>query len=191
MVTGWLQRRFIPEDSVVLDLGAGYCTFINQVKAAEKHAVDVAEVVKEHAASDVATHLVPCHNMEGVPSDHFDVVFESFLFEHLTREELADTLAEILRVLRPGGRLIAAQPNFYYAYRQYFDDYTHRLVFTHRSMADCLAAAGFEIELVIPKFLPFSLRSSLPTARWLVKLYLASPFKPLSGNMLIVCRKPG
>jgi SAM-dependent methyltransferase len=189
VVVPWLQR-FIPPNAAVLDVGAGYCTFINQVRAAERHAVDVAPLVTEHAAPGVIAHVAPSYHMQGVPSAHFDVVFESFLFEHLTREELADTLAEILRVLKPGGRLLAAQPNFYYAYRRYFDDYTHRLVFTHTSLADRLVAAGFELERVFPRFLPFSLRSALPTFRPLVWLYLHSPLKPCAGNMLIVCRKP-
>ena len=45
------------------------------------------------------------------PSDWFDVVFCSEVFEHLTVEELAKALVEVSRVLRPGGRLMGTVPH--------------------------------------------------------------------------------
>ena len=51
-------------------------------------------------------------------------------------------------MLRPGGRLLVIQPNFRYAFREYFDDYTHRSMFTDVSLPNLLRAQGFEIERV-------------------------------------------
>jgi SAM-dependent methyltransferase len=44
-------------------------------------------------------------------SDHqFEVVVMSEVIEHLTEDELRTTLSEVLRVLKPGGRLIGTVP---------------------------------------------------------------------------------
>ena len=80
------------------------------------------------------------------------------------------------------------QPNFRYAFREYFDDYTHVQVFTDRGMVDLLAAHGFTAERVIPRFLPFSLKSRRPTWPWLLRLYLRLPWRPFAGQMYIVTK---
>ena len=54
----------------------------------------------------------------------------------------ARLIAEVFARLRTHGRFIVIQPNFRLAYRHYFDDYTHQLVFSHLSLADLLDAAG-------------------------------------------------
>jgi len=86
--------------------------------------------------------------------------------------------------------LLVIQPNFRYAYRQYFDDYTHRSVFTHVSLPNLLRAHGFAIDAVEPRFLPYSMREvGVPIPAWLVRAYLGSPLKPRAGQMLVVARK--
>ena len=49
--------RWIPPDARVLDLGAGYCSFVNAVDAAEKHALDAHPGFVEFAAPGVRTHV--------------------------------------------------------------------------------------------------------------------------------------
>ena len=74
-------------------------------------------------------------------------MFASNLLEHLARPPSSSARSrEVRRVLRPDGRFVLMQPNFRYCVREYFDDYTHRTVFTHVSLADLLRAHGFEIE---------------------------------------------
>lgn len=181
-------ERFVPAEARVLDLGAGYCSFVNQVRAAEKHALDVHAGFAAFADPDVKTHVGSCTDLSSFPSRHFDVVFASNLLEHLAGEELDATFDEVRRVLRPGGRFIAVQPNFRYCAREYFDDYTHRTIFTHVSLADRMRAHGFDVERVEPRFLPLSFKSRLPAWPWLVRLYLASPWRPRAGQMLVVGR---
>ena len=95
-----------------------------------------------------------------------------------------------MRLLRRGGRLIVMQPNFRYAYRHYFDDYTHRSTFTHVSLANLLRSKGLRMLRVEPRFLPYSMRESrLPVKPWLVRAYLRSPIRPLAGQMLLVAEK--
>jgi predicted SAM-dependent methyltransferase len=67
-------------------------------------------------------------------SGQLDVVFTSNLLEHVSRAEVRKTLTEIRRVLKPGGRLLLIQPDYRYCAREYFDDYTHQMVFSHVSI---------------------------------------------------------
>jgi hypothetical protein len=59
-----------------------------------------------------------------------------------TPADFAATLAALRRKLSPGGTLNILQPNYRYAYREYFDDNTHVAVYSHISLADFLAANG-------------------------------------------------
>lgn len=44
-----------------------------------------------------------------------------------------------------------------------------------RALAEALAAAGFRVEKCIPRLLPYSTQSRLPSWPWLVRLYLRVP----------------
>lgn len=182
--------RYVPETARVLDLGAGYCSFINAVRAGERHALDANPGFIHFAEPGVHTHVGRCHALSAFPAAHFDVVFASNLLEHLAGNELEETLREVRRVLRPGGYFVLMQPNFRYCMREYFDDYTHQTVFTHVSLADLLRAHDFEVETVVPRFLPLSFKSRLPAWPWLVDLYLRSPWRPFAKQMLMVGRTP-
>jgi SAM-dependent methyltransferase len=188
-VSRYLQDREIPATATILELGAGYCHFINHIRGKARHALDLSPDVARQAAAGVVPHVGSCASLDMFVDGSVDVVFASNLFEHLTREELGRTLREIRRVLSNDGRLIVVQPNFRYCAREYFDDYTHLQVFTHVSLADRLRADGFTLRRVVPRFLPFSMKSRLPRSRFLVRLYLRSPFKPFGAQMLVVAGK--
>ncbi|MDH3514712.1 MAG: class I SAM-dependent methyltransferase [Gammaproteobacteria bacterium] len=189
-VCRYLQNRYIPENSRIVDLGAGYCNFINNVNGRERHAVDVFTELDRFAAEGVSTHIETCTELKFAHDDSFDVAFASNLFEHLTRQELTDTCRALKAKLCDGGKLILLQPNFKYCYRTYFDDYTHIQLFTHLGLADLIEVMGFGIYEVFPRFLPMNMKSTLrlglPRLDLLTRLYLHSPFKPLAGQMLIV-----
>lgn len=191
-VVRWLQMKYVPEDSRVLDLGAGYCNFINNIKAKSKHAVDVFSRFHEYAAKDVVTHVSTATEMPFFADDSFDVAFASNLVEHLSREDLILVLSELRRVLRKDGTLMLMQPNFKYCSTTYFDDYTHIQIFTDASLFDFLEAYGFEVIGNYPKFMPVNMKSTLrlnlPMLPMLVRAYMASPFKPFAGQMLLVSK---
>jgi SAM-dependent methyltransferase len=182
-------ERDIPRDASILELGGGYCHFINNIKAGQRHVVDLFPDLAANAAPGVTAHVRSCTNLDNFSADSFDAVFASNLFEHLNREELNQTLASARRVLRPQGRLLIIQPNFKYSYREYFDDYTHIQIFTDVSLRDLLVTAGYRPEKVIPRFLPFSLKSTGPKWPWLLRCYLALPWRPFAGQMYIVASK--
>jgi len=178
----------IPYDSVVLDLGAGYCHFINSIDVKEKHALDSVSNLKKYAKKDVVIHK-KCCTKTGLKSGCFDVVMASNLFEHLEKEELDKTILEVKRILKRRGKLMIIQPNYKYAKKDYFIDPTHKLVFTHNSMAGFLKKNGFRIIKVIPRFLPLTVKSRFPVIPFLIKLYLWLPFKPLGKQFLVVAEK--
>ena len=120
----------------------------------------------------------------------FDVAFASNVLEHFPPETTASIAGDIAAILKPGGRLIVIQPNFKYAWRTYFDDYTHRSVFTDVSLPALLRSTGLAIEHVEPKFMPYSMQGTRFRPRpWLVRAYLHSPIRPRAGQMLVVARK--
>ena len=189
VLAGYLQKRFMPANGTILDLGAGYGTFINNITAKEKYALDRGGILQKYAAPDVETLIQSCTDLKNLQDNYFDVVFASNLLEHLTPEETEKTLKETMRILKPSGKIILLQPNFTYAFKNYFDDFTHIQIFTHLGLRDLLTASGFTVRHVYPKFMPYSLRSKLPAHPLLVKLYLRSPWKPSAGQMLVVAEK--
>ncbi|MBI4817806.1 MAG: class I SAM-dependent methyltransferase [Deltaproteobacteria bacterium] len=191
-VAEFIQKHWIAKDARVLDLGAGYCDFINHIEAKERHALDIFQRLPEFAGPGVRAHIGSCVDMSRFGDASFDVIFASNLFEHLTHDQMLTTLDEARRVLRLDGRLILMQPNFKYCYRTYFDDYTHLQVFTHEGMYDLLEMAGLQIESIDPRFLPVNMKTTLklrlPALHTLVAMYLRSPIRPLAAQMLVVAR---
>ncbi len=188
VICDYLQR-YVPAGSRVVDLGAGYCSFINNIRAEERHAVDQFSGFTAYAEAGVLTHVADCRDLHIIPDEYFDVVFESNLLEHLEGDDLLSVVSEIKRITKPSGRFIAIQPNFRFCYRRYFDDYTHRKVFTDASLVDFLQSHGFRVDEVFARFLPATFKSRLPTSPWLVWLYLRMAYRPFAGQMLVVAHK--
>lgn len=183
--------RWVPRDAHVLEIGAGHCHWINAVRAARRVAVDAWPDVGRFAAPGVETRVMDAsHELRSFPAAQFDAVLASNVLEHFEPDTASSVIGDIHALLKPGGRLLIVQPNFRYAYRSYFDDYTHRSVFTDVSLPNLLRSRNFEIELVQPKFLPYSMRDVQGTVpAWLVRAYLASPVKPRAGQMLVVASR--
>ncbi|MBN1355106.1 class I SAM-dependent methyltransferase [bacterium] len=183
-------QRFVPNDARILELGAGYCSFINQIKASEKHALDISAITRKHAGTDVKVSIQNCTNLGSYRSNMFDAVFSSFLFEHLSREDLDRVMNQLRRIIRTGGVLITMLPNYKYISRHYFDDYTHLQVFSHISFTDYLSSRGFEPTEVQGRFIPYTFKSRLPKSAFLTRIYLHLPWRPFAGNMLVIARNP-
>jgi SAM-dependent methyltransferase len=188
-IADYIRRKEHTEEAVVLELGAGYCCFINNIECKEKYAIDLNPEAGKYAAKGVRFFLSSSENMVMLPDRSVDIVFASNFFEHLGREALMATFVEIRRVLKNSGRLILIQPNYKYCTKDYFDDYTHLSVFTHISMKDFLECQGFVVEKCFAKFLPFSMKSRFPKTQFLVRLYLKLPFKLFAKQMYLSARK--
>jgi hypothetical protein len=183
----YFRHRIRPSDSV-LDLGSGYGDFINNVVAARRVAIDLWPGFEAHLDHGIEAIVGPVSELSRVADGSIDYAFASNLFEHVTQQEFADTLSGLRAKLSPTGSLTILQPNYRYAYREYFDDYTHVSIYSHISLCDFLAANGFEPIEVRPRFLPLTVKSRLPAWAPLVGLYLHSPIKPLGKQMLVRAR---
>lgn len=183
--------RWIPAGGRVLEIGAGYCDWINGVRAASRVAVDVWPELPRWSAPGVEARVLDAATaLPSLGRGAFDAVLASNVLEHFEPDAAARMVEDVASLLAGGGRFVIIQPNFRYAYRRYFDDYTHRSIFTDVSLPALLRSRGFQIERCMPRFLPYSIKGArAPIRPWLIRAYLRSPFKPLAGQMLIVARK--
>lgn len=178
----------IGDGRCVLELGAGYGHFINNVRAARRIAQDQWAGFPGYLEAGVEAHVGDVTDLSFLEDGSVDFAFASNLFEHVSQEDFASVLAQLRRKLRPGGTLNILQPNYRYAYREYFDDYTHRTVYSHMSLCDFLAANSYEVIACAPRFMPLTLRSRLKVSPLLIRMYLLSPVKPLGKQMLVRAR---
>ncbi|MGL5865508.1 MAG: class I SAM-dependent methyltransferase [Dermatophilaceae bacterium] len=178
--------RWVGPDDDVLELGAGWCDFANNIVAGRVTAMDIDPTVEHAAASHVVPVIGDCTDLARFVDNSFDVIFASNLLEHLERADATRLLAGARRVLRPGGRLVLMQPNFRLSPGRYFDDYTHVAIYTDQSLSDYLSAEGWTVGTVRARFLPLTVKSRASRFTFLVPWYLRSPIKPLAGQMLVV-----
>lgn len=193
LIEGFLQKH-VGQDSVILDIGGGYCEFINQVKAREKYLIDLNPYSKSFANPDI--NLLNINilslNDDKLLTKRFDKIFISNFFEHLrNKEELIEVLGFCFNYLKPGGSLLVIQPNFKYSFKEYYDFIEPELPMTHLSLQEVLDTIGFTIDVLIPRFLPYSTKGR-PASPKLLRLYLKLPFlwKFLGGQMFIKASKP-
>lgn len=186
-------QKHVRGDDTVLDLGAGTCEFINAVSCGRKLAVDLNPDTVMHARDAEVLHC-PAWELAPVETGSVDVVFSSNLLEHLsTKDEVLRTLHECNRVIRSGGKLIVLMPNIRYLPGRYWDYFDHHTPLSHLSLGEAFTIAGFSVDKVIPRFLPYTVKTS-PLLRHVafVSLYLSLPMIwPVVGKqMLLVGSKP-
>lgn len=185
--------RFVRPGDTVLDIACGYGEFINSIQCKTRIAVDINEDAQTHLNSDVQFHNRSSDNLDCLPDESVDVAFESNFFEHLpSKTVLSGVVREVHRKLRKGGAFIVMQPNIKYVGSDYWDFYDHFIPLSHLSGVELLENCGFQIETVIPRFLPYTTKSRVPQAPWLVRLYLRVPlmWRIMGRQFLIVARKP-
>ena len=180
-------QALLPADGCVLELGAGYAHFINHVQARRRVAIDLWEGLRDHAVPGVETLLQSACDLSNIEPASIDFAFASNLTEHLTQPEFATLLQQLRQKLRPGGTLNLLQPNYRFAYREYFDDYTHVTVYSDRSLCDFLEAHRFRVIECRPRFLPLTVKSRWPVSPLLINLYLLSPWKIMGKQMFVRC----
>jgi hypothetical protein len=181
-------NRMVPADGCVLDLGAGYGSFINHVAAKRRIALDVWPDFPQFLAPGVEAVIGPVTDLGFLADGSVDFTFASNLFEHIPQEAFVRVLDGLRPKLSDRGTLNILQPNYRYASREYFDDYTHVAIYSHISLVDFLTANGYEVTQVVPRFLPLTVKSRMPVSPWLIAAYLASPMKPLGKQMFIRAR---
>lgn len=186
-------QKFIPPDSTVLDVGAGYCEFINNIDCKKKFATDLNPDTSQFANPDVEIIRLPSTDLSIFQKNSLDRVFVSNLLEHLkSKDDVMKTLEEVFRVLKPGGQFLILQPNIRYLYKEYWDFFDHYTPLSDKSLAEALQIVGFSLKKIIPKFLPYTVKSKLPKNLLLVKLYLRFPlaWRILGKQLFALAQKP-
>jgi len=166
-------QPLIGDNKTVLDIGCGFCHFLNAIKASEKWGVDANEATASFAAPDVRLIISDDLRLLELPDAYFDRVFLSNFLEHLDSSARVIALLERVReLLKPGGEVIILQPNFRLLGASYFDFIDHKTILTDRSVREALEIAGLKLRMQVTRFLPYTTKSRFPRHPSLVRLYL-------------------
>jgi SAM-dependent methyltransferase len=169
-------QDYVSPNDTVLDLGAGYCDFINNIQCREKLAVDLNDDTPLLAHNNVTVQQASSTNLSFLADESIDVVITSNFLEHLrTKEEALQTFNEVHRILKKGGLFLILQPNIRHVGFEYWDFFDHHIALTEKSLIEGLLIKEFKIKRVISKFLPFTTKSKIPQHPFLVWLYLKVP----------------
>ena len=187
LVSDWF-RRYIPADGAVLDLGCGYGEFINAVKGPVRYAMDLNPSSKQHVDRGVRLFQQDCSQEWPLQDASLGLVFTSNFLEHLPSKAGAEAaFRQAWRCLKPGGRFVALGPNVKYLPGAYWDFWDHHLPITETSLSEGLQMAGFKIEKVFPRFLPYTMASGRQYPVLFLRAYLRCPIVwPFLGRQFLV-----
>ena len=192
LVSGWF-KQYVTRDAAVLDLGSGYGEFINTVRCRDKLAMDLNPDASRFLDGDVRFLHQDCSERWPLPDESLDLVFTSNFFEHLPdKRVLGRTLDEIFRCLRRRGRLVALGPNIKYLPGKYWDFWDHYIPLTETSLKEALVTRGFEVNVCIGRFLPYTMASGPRYPIAFLRAYLALPFawRFFGRQFLVVGQRP-
>jgi SAM-dependent methyltransferase len=184
-------QKYVSSEATILDLGCGWGEFINHIKADKKYAMDLNPEGADRVHPDVNFLNQNCSRPWDLDSDSLDVIFTSNFFEHLpTKDDLAQTLAEAHRCLKPDGKIICLGPNIRYLPGRYWDFWDHHIPLTEQSLLEILQLRSFKIERCCSKFLPYTLVNTTPWPLFFLRVYLRVPlaWRILGKQFLVIGR---
>lgn len=150
-----LARRLGPwfdvEGHDVIDLGSGtgqLCALAQQRGASQVTGVNLSEeevaFARKHCQADFVVDDI-AHFLHQQDNASADRIYALNILEHLDKDTLLDVLEQALRVLRPGGRLVAMVPNAispFGSMTRYWD-FTHYNAFVPSSVRQLANLVGF------------------------------------------------
>lgn len=176
-------QKYISTDSVIVDIGAGDGFFSRYIVGRRKIAVDISEHVRQLSTYGIEVLQMPATDFADHLDEQADIVFMSNFLEHLpTKRHVIEVFQACHQALKPGGKILMLQPNLRYIGVRYWDFIDHHIGLTEHSLAEGLIATGFKVEKMIPRFFPFTSKSTLGHiagsryCAFLVSLYLKLPF---------------
>lgn len=185
-------QQFVKRNSTVMDIGGGYCEFINNIKCKTKIAVDINPDTKKFADKNVKIVKAVSTKIPSSFKNRVDIVFMSNFLEHLsTKEEVIKTFEKSHEVLKKGGKIMIMQPNISLIGNKYWDFIDHKVPLNIGSVVEALEITGFEVKVIVKRFLPYTTKSKFVNAYFLVGLYLAIPqaLRPFAGQSFFLATK--
>ena len=185
-------NQYINSTDCILDLGCGYGEFINNVSCKESHAMDLNPDSKEHLNPNIHFHQQDCSQPWNIEPEKFDMIFSSNFFEHLpSKESLESTISNAKKALKPNGKIIALGPNIAVLKGKYWDFWDHHVALSDQSISELFEIFGFNVEKIVPKFLPYNMVRVKKKPLFIVALYLKIPFiwKLFGKQFLVVATK--
>jgi ubiquinone/menaquinone biosynthesis C-methylase UbiE len=191
VLTSNFFQKYIPKNSVTLDIGCGWGEFINNIRGRVKYGMDLNPEGNNRLNSDVLFLNQDCSKKWNLPDDTLDIVFTSNFFEHLpSKEHIKKTILQAKRCLKSGGKIICLGPNIKYIPGKYWDFWDHNIALTEESLSEILRMNDFMIEKCFPKFLPYTMAKERQPPLLLVKFYLKIPLLwHLFGKQFLIIGK--
>jgi SAM-dependent methyltransferase len=144
--------RGLARGSRVLDVGCGRGVILGPLadRGFEVHGVEISAEAARGVDPRARVRIAPRLADADYPDAYFDEVIVWHVLEHLP--DPAGTLAEIARILRPGGRVIVAVPNFESAQARWMgsawfhlDLPRHLYQFPASGLRTLLEGSGFDV----------------------------------------------
>ena len=138
-----IMASMTPGRSRILDFGAGDGMFAERFLR-DGSRIDCVEPDPDNRRALAALGLSPVATVAGLPGNGYDFVYTINVLEHLG--DLDRHVADLQRVLAPGGRLFVFVPAFAILWTSLDDEVGHVRRFTRASLAHTLSAAGLAVE---------------------------------------------
>lgn len=196
--------KMTPEASV-LDLGCGTGLFTKKVYDAAKSnitGIDISQELLDQARErlpEAEFKIEDAMNMK-YSDGHFDVVFGSSILHHL---EMEKATTEIFRVLKPGGKMIFAEPNMLNPQifiqknvpfiKRWLGDSPDETAIVRWSFARMMKDIGFQNVKVFPyDFLhPYTPSPFIPLVQGIGRMVEFIPvLREIAGSVVIFGEKP-
>jgi 2-polyprenyl-3-methyl-5-hydroxy-6-metoxy-1,4-benzoquinol methylase len=187
----FLSRGLTP-GARVLDVGCGRGVILGALadRGLEVHGVELSAAAARGADPRAKIRIVSHLADAAYPEAHFDEIVIWHVLEHLT--DPRGTVREAHRILRPGGRLIVAVPNFASAQARWsgagwfhLDLPRHLYQFPLAALVQLLDAAGFAVSSAHH----FSLRQN--PFGWIQSALNRIPWLPRNGVYTLLQRRGG
>lgn len=112
-----IARWAMLDGARVLEAGMGLGTYAAKISERYDSEVDGFDIEVERTAqarSSISHAVVAAAEYVPYPADHFDSIFSNEVIEHVESDQA--TVRELVRVLKPGGRIVIFVPNRWYPF---------------------------------------------------------------------------
>jgi SAM-dependent methyltransferase len=138
-----LVEKHAGRDAQILDFGAGIGTFAARLRD-RGYRVDCVEPDAKQGALIESKGLVNRLSASDYEERRFDLVYSFNVFEHI--DDHVAAMRDVLRVLRPGGRLLAYVPALGFLFTSMDAKVGHVRRYTRTALTRAMREAGFAID---------------------------------------------